>query len=135
MKKKIVLIIAGVIFIMALYFLLRYCFSYHESIDYTKVSSIQCTSNFGYVSCETEKDIKNMTRKIRMINFYPSQNKQLHDSPKTFVKIRYKDGAETNINIDCFNAFISYQSDKENINSRLTKFYYVNPLAIYLLFY
>lgn len=133
-KKKIVIIFAVVFIIAILINLLLYYVSYHEENNYLQISSMQFTSDNKHIECNTEKEIKNMEHKLRKINFYHSNSKNLQESPQYCITIIYNNGIKKHINVSGLNAMIVIQPKSEEIIKALSKFYYVNPFAIHRLF-
>ena len=134
LKKKIAIIFATVFIITILINLLLHCGSYHEKNNYLQISSMQFTSDNKHIECITEKEIKNMEHKLKKINFYHSNSKNLQESPQYCITIIYNNGVKKHINVSGFNAMIVVQSKSGDIIKELTKFYCVNPFAIHCLF-
>ena len=132
--KKILLYFCVVAVIVLLIITLLYCFSYHEKNDYSQVSTIYCSGPNRYIKCDTENEIKNMESRIRKLNFYPSDIEYLSESPEYSIAIVYKDGIKKQIDITGSEAVVYFHSNDGEEPQGLPRFYYVNPLAVSLLF-
>lgn len=134
LKKKIVIILSVVFIIAIIINLLLYCVSYHEENNYLQISSMKFSSDNKYIDCNTEKEIKNMEHKLRKINFYHSNMQHLQESPEYSIIIIYNNGIRKEINVAGLKVLIVVWSESGYIEKELSKFYYVNPLAIQCLF-
>lgn len=135
MLKRIIISLSVIIIMSVAINLLLYSISYHEQNDIPSILSIDCTSSNKHITYNTNEDIKEFEHKLRGINFYPAHSEYLPESPEYSITITYENGNRKHINIIGFNAMMAVQIEKESVIKELTKFYYVNPLDIYLLFY
>lgn len=132
--KNFLLHFCAVAVIAFLIIALPYCFSYHEKNDCSQVSTMYCTGPDKYIKCDTENEIKNMERRIRKLNFYPSDSEYLSESPEYSIAIVYKDGRKKQIDMTGSEAVVYFHSNDGEEPQGLPRFYYVNPLAVSLLF-
>ena len=135
MKKKILIIIGIVLVVICLINVFLYYSSYHEINDYKQISLISCSNGEQYIKCDDEASIITMERKLRKINFYPSEIEYLSESPLKHIIIKYKDGTRKDIEISGKEAMYVVTSADGKIIKELSKFYYVNPLDISRLFW
>ena len=109
-------------------------YAYHEKNDCSSIESIQYNRYLDsdkrqiYTSLE---EIKKVERKIRQINFYPSNDKTpLQESPTMSIIINYKDGIKKSINMVENRVLMVMQSNDGTILKEQSRFYYVNPLEV-----
>jgi preprotein translocase subunit SecF len=135
MKKHIAYVIGIIILLLVILWTILYLVSYHEKNDYQQIESIQySTTNNKYKKFDTEIEIEKIEKEIRKINFYPSDCKQLQESPEILISIKYKNGTKKIINIDWYDAAMVMMESDGSIIKDSGEFYHVNPLYVNYLF-
>ena len=131
---KLFIIICIICFIVVV---LLNCFSHYESFNYSEIKEIQYIQYLGEYEVKEYidyNDIKNISQKLQKLRFYPSNNKQLQESPTASFYILYRNGSKKIVNISGIMALIKDITNNNGTSEVNGRIYYINPIRLKAIF-